>query len=213
MDKRNKQFHSRSLFSRRGFTLIEIIITTAIGGLLTILVYDFIRESIFMQTYISEQSLAISEARKGVEKFTTELRETTSADTGAYGLETAEGQNIIFYSDIDKDIGIEKVHYYLDGTNLMKGITESTGNPPDYTEAEQTSIISSYIINDGEPIFTYYDQNYPLDATSNPLSEPIDLVSATLVKIHLEVNVTPDRAPDTYTLETFVQIRNFKNNL
>lgn len=212
MDKSSKQFHSLSACSI-GFTLIEIVITTFIGGLLTVLVYDFIRESMFMQTYISEQSTAISEARKGMEKFTTELRETTTADTGAYGLETAAAQEIIFYSDVDKDIGIEKIHYYLDGTNLIKGITESTGNPPDYTESEQTAIVSSYIVNDGEPVFTYYDQNYPIDLITNPLADPVDVSSVTLVEIHLDVNVTPERIPDTYTLESYVQIRNFKNNL
>ena len=212
MAKHNK--HSHCLYScKTGFTLIEILIVTFISGTLTVLAYDFIRESLFMQTYISEQSTAISEARRGVEEFTTELRETTTADSGAYGLENTEVDDIVFYSDIDKDIGIEKVHYYLDGTNLIKGIIESEGNPPEYSAEEETSIISSYIVNDDEPIFTFYDQNYPVDQIDNPLVDPVDVSDVTLVKIHLDVNVTPEHVPDTYTLESYVQIRNFKNNL
>lgn len=212
MARHNK--HSHCLCScKTGFTLIEILIATFISGTLVVLAYDFMRESLFMQTYISDQSTAISEARKGVERFTTELRETTTADSGAYGLENAEAQDIVFYSDIDKDIGIEKVHYYLDGINLMKGVIESEGNPPEYSGEEEISIISSYIVNDGEPIFTYYDQNYPVDQVNNPLADPVDISDVTLVQIHLDVNVTPERVPDTYTLESYVQIRNFKNNL
>lgn len=210
-DKCNKLY--RLAPYKRGFTLIEIIIATFISGILSVLVYDFISQSMFMQNFISDQSTAISEARKGLEDFTAELREATSADTGAYALDIAEPQSITFYSDIDQDIGIEKVRYYLENGNFMKGVIESSGNPPNYNSTEEITIISSSVVNSANPVFTYFDQNYPIDQVNNPLTAPVDISSATLVKIHLDVNVNPSRAPDTYSLESFVQIRNFKNNL
>ena len=199
--------------SGAGFTLIEIVITTSIISLIVVGIYNFIQQSNLTQTYVSEQSSAIAEARDGIDLFAKELREASDADTGAYPIELATENEIIFYSDVDADALTERIHYYLDSSQLKKGVIEPSGYPIAYSGEEQESIISSYIINDiSSPIFTYYNEDYPIDEITNPLSYPADVTSTTLVKINLEVNVTPDRIPDTITVESFVQIRNVKNN-
>jgi len=208
--KHNKQFPCLSCPSN-GFTIIEIIVAIAITGILVTILADFMQQSLQMQTFITEQSQAISEAQIGSELFAKELREATSADTGAYIIEEATENSIIFYSDIDTDVTIEKVHYYLDGNSFKKGTIEPTGIPLVYAGPETISIISNSIVNDGTPIFTYYNENYPIDAISLPY--PTDVTSITLAKINLEINVNPEKVPDTYTVETYVQLRNLKNNL
>lgn len=208
--KHNKQFPSPS-YPPNGFTVIEIIIAIAITGILATILADFMQQSIQMQTFITEQSQAISEAQIGSELFAKEMREAASADTGAYIIEEATENSVIFYSDIDTDVAIERVHYYLDGNSFKKGIIEPTGIPLVYTGAETISLISNSVVNNGTPIFTYYTENYPIDTT--PLPYPADVTSITLAKINLEINVNPEKVPDTYAVTTFIQLRNLKNNL
>jgi len=184
----------------------------AVTGIVLTILYDFMRQAWQMQTFISEQSQAISEAQEGAELFTKELRESTAADTGAYSIVQAEENSLTFYSDIDADIATERVHYFLDGTNFIRGVLEPSGDPLTYSGTETETIISASVVNDSDtPIFTYYDENYP--STTTPLTYPADVTSITLAKIDLEVNVNPERVPDTFTLETFVQLRNLKDNL
>jgi prepilin-type N-terminal cleavage/methylation domain-containing protein len=201
-----------SAYNKKGFTLLEIIIATSITSILVILIYNFMSNAFLLQNFISEQSEAISEAQHGVGLFTKEAREAQYSDSGAYIIETAEEQEIIFYSDVDADVATEKVHYYYEGDNLIKGVIEPSGDPLTYNDADETtSVISSWIVNGADPIFTYYNEDYP-DET-NALEYPADVTEVTMIKIHLDVNVNPEKIPDTYTLETFIQLRNLKSNL
>jgi len=207
--RRNKQFLWPPA---KGYTLIEALIAVAITGILIVIIFEFIHQTFQMQTFISEQSQAISEAQDGIEIFTQELREVVPADTGAYGIVEAEENSLTFYSDIDSDVTTERVHYFLEEGNLIKGILEPSGDPLVYSGTETELILSSSIVNEASaPIFTYYDQNYPEASTA--LAYPADVTSVTLVQVNLQINVTPERMPDTYSLKTFVQLRNFKSNL
>lgn len=204
--------HSRLAYNNGGFTVLEIIIATGITSILIILIYSFMSNAMLLQRFISEQSTAISEAQQGVGLFTKEVREARYSDTGAYIIENADAQEIIFYSDIDADFLTEKVHYYFDDENFYKGVIEPSGSPITYDDNNETeTIISSYIVNGSDPIFTYYGENYPDEASA--LDYPADVTNITLVKVHLDVNVNPEKIPDTYTLETFAQLRNLKSNL
>lgn len=88
---------------------------------------------------------------------------------------------------------------------FKKGITDPTSHPISYPEEnEKISIISSYVRN-SLPIFEYYDANGEL------ITEyPVRLSDTKLMKVHLIVNVNPDRAPDDLEIESYVQLRNLK---
>lgn len=203
---------------KQGFTLIEVVIVLGITAVIIAGMYTFLIESYSTQRYISEQSEAINNARNGVEALVLEIREAADADTGAYPIETAEEQELIFYSDIDADVLTERIRYFLDGTNLQKGIIEPLTVPP-YTyepSNEVISTITSSVQNDTVPIFTYYNGNYLTEDEAegeNPLSYPADVTDIKLIKIFLEVNIDPTKVPETYELENYVQIRNLKDNL
>lgn len=195
----------------KGFTLLEVLVVVAIIGILSVVILDFFQESYLLQDYIYEQSKAISEAEKGTNNLVKELREAVDSDDGAYALELADEQEVIFYSNIDGDENIERVRYFIDDNQLKKGIIEPTGNPAEYTGDESIQTIASNFTDLGDPIFYYYGEDYPVDDT--PLSYPADVTSVTITTITLNVNVDPDSIPNTYTLESAVQIRNFKTNL
>ncbi len=198
-------------YQSKGFTLVEVMVTVAIATILFIMVFDFFSQSIKIQDFVSEQNQAVSDARKGMSTFTKELREATYADTGAFPLAEASENSLIFYSDIDTDINIERIHYYLEEAILYKGVLEPSGSPLDYTGEETVTVISYSVYNEANPLFTYYADDYPEDATA--LTYPADLSLITLIKMHLAVNVDPENVPETFTLDVFAQVRNLKDNL
>jgi hypothetical protein len=88
---------------------------------------------------------------------------------------------------------------------LKKGVIEPTGSPVSYpSDQEKITILTSYIRNT-PPIFEYFDQN------GNEIeSLPARLADTKLMKILLVVNVDPDRPPQNFELESWVQVRNLK---
>ena len=96
-----------------GFTLIETMM--AISVFIIILGALFGSIVVIYQTYgyTFEQSLAIDEARRGVEIMVREIREAKSGEDGSFTIEKADDKEFIFYSDIDNDGQTERVRYFL----------------------------------------------------------------------------------------------------
>jgi len=199
---------------KSGFSLIETIVIVAVFSLAIGAVFGVIYYFYRGQGYILEQVLAVESARKGIETMVKEIREAQSGDDGSYIIEKADDFEFIFYSDIDKDEAVERVRYFLEGSDFKKGVIEPVGQPVSYPlENEVISILSEYVRNGTQPIFTYYNGDYPEDTQNNPLSTPTRLQETKLMHVYLKINVDPDRAPLDFELESDVCLRNLKTNL
>ena len=198
-----------------GLSLIEVMVALGIFLFVVITIWLFIKQGYDVQNFIFGQSTAVSEAQRGVEKLVKEAREALPSDTGAYALESANDFEFIFYADYDRDSAVERIRYYLEGSNFIKGIIEASGEPLQYLpEDEVTTIISRYVRNaSDEPVFSYYDGDYSAQSGDTPLDTPAEVIDVRLVHIHLKINVYPDQAPKDFYLESEVQIRNLKDNL
>lgn len=114
-----------------GFTLIETM--AAISIFIIILGALFGSILVIYQTYgyTFEQSLAIDEARRGVEIMVKEIREAKSGDDGSFAIEKADDKEFIFYSDIDNDGQTERVRYFLgdltSGTQIQECVSFVSG--------------------------------------------------------------------------------------
>lgn len=94
------------------------------------------------------------------------------------------------------------------GNQLKKGVTKPSSYPLEYdTDNEQISIMSSYVRN-GPAIFTYYDKD-----GNEIIIAPARLIDTKMVKVRLVVNVNPNNAPKDFELESFVQLRNLKDEI
>lgn len=153
-----------------GFTLVEIIIATALLIIVLSFVFFFIHYWLgaFMQN--EGKSQAQDEVFQLVNTMVTELREIEPGETGQFPLEVANDKTLIFYSDIDNDRRIERVGYYLSGETLSRGVVEPEGNPGTYNlTTEKVEEVATMITNGAEPVFYYYNSNWPTDTTNNPL--------------------------------------------
>lgn len=318
----------------RAFTLVETLVVIAIFALIMGALSGAILMLYKVHGYTWEQSIAIDEARRGIEIMIKEIRAARTGDDGSYPIEKAEDKEFVFYSDIDGDGKTERVRYFLgtvssgsqtqecqtsvkggtcsnnfsnflqgslisaqvkvsldgdfgagneyaeifaDGTKIgdicrsgcsdcagvwqgtavfdvtsraadnfisfladsttqvdpqcphsmkskfefswtedishlahefKKGIIKPVRSPDGKitypSNQEIMTILTSYVRNT-PPIFEYFDKN------GNKIEDyPARLVDAKLMKVYLVVNVDPNRPPQDFELESYVQLRNLK---
>jgi len=99
--------------SKKGLTLIETLVVVAIFTILMAAVSALIILTYRIQSYTWQQSIAMDEARKGVETMIKEIREARLGEDGSYVIEKAGDKEFVFHSDIDNDGKTERVRYFL----------------------------------------------------------------------------------------------------
>jgi hypothetical protein len=62
-----------------------------------------------------------------------------------------------------------------------------------------------------QPVFYYYNENYPGDTVNNPIATPIAIEDARLVRVLLRINIDPIKAPNNVNVESFVDLRNLES--
>jgi prepilin-type N-terminal cleavage/methylation domain-containing protein len=97
----------------KGFTLPEVITTIVIFTLIMGALSSLVVLGYQIYGHAWEQTIAVDEARKGIDTMTQEIREARPGEDGSYPLERADDKQIIFYSDIDGDNKTERVRYFL----------------------------------------------------------------------------------------------------
>lgn len=200
----------------KAMTLIEVLVSIAI---MLIAMEGF--TLLFVKSwdtnkFILEEGLASAAASRATNKILSELRHVRQADNGDYPVESASAFDLKVYLDVDKDGVTERVHYFLDqGTDeLKKGITDPLPTTPiSYPAADDTvTVMTSYVVNEStDPVFYYYNENYPGDLVNNPLASPVAVDQVRLIKVHLYVNINPIHAPDNINIEAFADLRNLNS--
>ncbi|MBY0376364.1 prepilin-type N-terminal cleavage/methylation domain-containing protein, partial [Patescibacteria group bacterium] len=199
------------LTKHRGFTLVETLFSVSIFVLILMAITMFARNLWNYNSFISGGLSGVEDARKVLKTATAEIRSTSSANTGAYGIAQATATSFTFYSDIDDNGLKEKIRYFLNGTNLQKGVIIPTGSPLTYNAANEKISTLAQNVTNTTTLFDYYDKNY--DGTTAALSTPVDIASVRLIKITLTIDKDPNKPPAPITLSTLVMLRNLKDNL
>jgi type II secretory pathway pseudopilin PulG len=192
------------LRSTKGFSLIETavwigVFIAAMLAIVTSLLY-FYRTN----TYTIEQASAVSTAQRALEQMVRVIREGAYSSEGAFPIVSIAANDFVLYADIDSDALIERVHYYLQGTNLMRGVVEATGNPPVYSGAETTSVVGEYVRNteQGVTTFRYYDE------LGSEIVNYANWTAVRFVKVTLAVNINTATLPNQLMLSSSAAIRN-----
>ncbi len=102
---------------KQGFTLVETVVAISVFTLILGALFGLVTMAYRTYGYTWEQSLAIDEARRGIEIMVKEIREAKSGDNGSFAIERADDKQFIFYSDIDNDGKTERVRYFLGSIN------------------------------------------------------------------------------------------------
>lgn len=194
--------------SSEGFTLIEILVSSAITVLLA-------AGFLGLQYLLSKNQVtawanykAIESSNASVSTLIRELRNATASENGAYALESLQDQSIIFYSDYDYDGQTERLRYTLSGTQLTKGIIEPVGDPAVYNPAtEKQTVVSDIIRNGANPVFYYYNSDWPEDSINNPLPPAERIAHTIYIKVSLKSNPKANDTEFDYVLDSETRIR------
>lgn len=195
-------------------TIIEMLVaisifTIAISGFTMLFVRSWRTNS-----YSIEMGQSATTISQSVGSMVGYLRKARQADDGGYPIKLANENELVFFSDYDKDGVTERLHLYLQNGQIKMGITKPTVSmPKSYaTSDQQTIILADRIVNESdEPIFYYYNKDYPADTIHNPVAAPVDVSTIRLIKIFLKINIDPNRAPDNIETQTFVELRNLND--
>lgn len=204
-----------SFLYQKGFGLLEIIVVVFLLSVIIMAVVGvqrFVGES---YRFSFEEMQAVEEARGGIDIMAKEIREVQPSENGAYPIVKADDQEFIFYADVDQDGQAERERYFLEETQLKKGVIQPTATiPVDYPQdQEQVSVVASYIRNGMDPIFYYYNGDWPLVEEGNPLSTPTRLKDTKYMRVFLRINIDPEKIPQDFELSSGAQLRNLKTNL
>jgi prepilin-type N-terminal cleavage/methylation domain-containing protein len=201
-------------YQQSGFTIIEMLVVSVMMVVLAGAIFGLNYIIGQSQSFAFRSFMTVDQTNASVTMMVKELRTAQYGDNGAYPVELADYQNIVFYSDIDVDGDSEKVRYYLDGTELMKTVTEPTGVPPQYLPSNEiTKSVASNVRNGGSPLFYYFNANYPSDTQNNPMTYPASIAGVRMVQIVLRINADESKPSSDYILDSFTNIRLLKDNL
>jgi hypothetical protein len=167
-----------------------------------------------MNKFVLETGNASLIASRTVNMIVKDVRRARQADNGDYPIESGGNDDLQVYIDIDGDGMTERVHYYLSNGSIYRGVTKPNATlPVTYPAGDQTtSLLAQYISNTpADPVFYYYNEDYPSDIISNPLAAPISVQDVRLIKVHLLVNIDPVHAPNNINVESFAELRNLNN--
>jgi type II secretory pathway pseudopilin PulG len=188
----------------KGMTMIEAIVWIALFVTAMLAISSTILYFYRTNSYALEQSTAVAAAQRGLEQVVKVVREASFSSQGAFPIVSIAANDFVFYADVDDDPLIERVHYYLSGTNLMRGVLKPTGNPPDYVGAETTEVVAEYVRNVAQNIsvFRYYD------SLGAPVATSSGYTAVRFVNVTLAVNVNTATLPNQLSLSSSAALRN-----
>src|SRR3989338_5221978 len=150
MQKKIKTKNKKADFgNNRGFTLVEILFGVGIFVIIVGALTFFSRNIWIYGSYVSVGLSDANSGRIALKTMVAEIRTASTAETGSYVIALATATAFTFYSDIDNDGLKEKVRYFLNGSELQKGVIKPTGSPLFYNVVnEKISTLTSYLTND-----------------------------------------------------------------
>ncbi len=191
----------------KAFTLAETVVVIAILGTAGIALSTMIAFFYRSNAYLLEQTSAVDSSNRGLEFAYKDIREASYGEDGSYPIASAATSSITFYSDVDADGPVEKVRLYRTGDTFFRGVTNAAGNPPSYSgQTETTYTIARDVKNaTSSPLFRYYN------ASGLELTGTIDIAEVRSVRVNIQVDLNPTRAPNVVSLERTATLRNLRN--
>lgn len=197
----------------KGFTLIEVMVSILIFTLLGLGIIELVSSMVSTGNKTTTFATSSDQARKLSFQIMNELRNAVTASTGAYALNQAGDQELIFFSNVDGGTDIERVRYYLSSGKVYRGVVKASGSPLTYNLGnETTAVVQNDVANGGIPLFYYYADTY--DGSGNYLAQPVNITQVKFIELNLQVyNKGGIANTNFYTITAGSSIRSLKTNL
>lgn len=194
------------MMNRRAFTLVEMIVSMFILGIIGTIAVSVIVKSMRNNATVEAQSLVHREVSNGLDRFTRVARSATQI------LEvTSTNFKIRGYPDTD-DVAPSEINFFVKNSNSIHyTVIAPGGTAPNYTynqanAKEYTLITKISTPTTPSPVFQYYDANNAL------LSAPT-IAAVKAVGINVNALDSTGYLTSPTSQSTIVNLRNFKTNL
>jgi prepilin-type N-terminal cleavage/methylation domain-containing protein len=199
---------------KRGFTLVETLVTIAIFGLVMIATGSLLR-TIFLNTTTNPNALnAVDQAESASNTFVNQVRDAAYGNDGSYPLNQASTTQIIFFSPYGTagSTTVDRIRYFASSSTLYEGITAPTGSTYNTANEKVKAVVTGISGNGTSTIFYYYTGSYA--GTTSPLSQPVNLNQVVYITMTFNVQLGEIHgATSSSTISTGAAIRNLKTNL
>jgi prepilin-type N-terminal cleavage/methylation domain-containing protein len=193
------RFHDR-VHGDGGFSLVEMMVATAILGLVLLIVYGTLNTGV--QQAVDTQSRAQIEAqvRLASDELVRDLRQAYTGDPSLNTIGTMTGTTLTFYSpDRSTPFHLRKISYRVNGTTLERSVTPSTdtdGFPWTFGTTGAYVPVITDVRN--TTLFTYVDQD------GNATTDPTGVFGVTFA---VTVDHDTTRGPGAVSYTTTAEIR------
>ncbi len=190
--------------SSRGMTLIEMLVSIMVFVLAMTSIIATVRSFYRTNTYAVDQTSAVSSAQRGVESMVKAFREAAYSSNGAYPILTIGAHDVTLYADVDTDPFVERVRYFIQGTSLLRELTDPAGDPLVYGASQVSSVVSETVrnIEQGVTTFKYYDES------GDEITNYAEIAEVRFIEMNVVVNVDPLRLPNQLILRSTAALRN-----
>jgi hypothetical protein len=204
---------SRVLKDQSGMlSIVELMYVVLIFALVLGPIYNLLYFGEKNWARTSQDTEARNNARFAADRLVREIREAQTVSDSDYGIYQADDLELQFYADINNNPGPERIHYYINNNQLVKGVLNpSTSEEPwEYGGTEQTEIIAKYIRNtDSNPLFKYFDLEGN-ELTAIPLNVT-DRKRIRRISVKLYVDTKLNELPEAMEIESEVGLRNLRD--
>lgn len=156
-------------------------------SIIVILIGSFGLDILSSQTSFSRTLEIQSEINQTFKEIIPEIRSMEESENGAYPIISASSDSFEFYSDVDSNGTVDKVRYFVDGSEMKRGTTKPSGNPPVYDPSDEKikRLISDLTLTSAG-MFKYYDKNFT--GSENSLAVPVSIPAIRLIRIEAIVD-------------------------
>lgn len=202
-----------SIRQNRGFTFVELLFFVGIFVMIYIAVSAMGANLFIFNSTTSGSYQATQNSQVILRTMLKEIREASPGANGAYPIVTTGSTTLSFFTDVDNDGVTEQVTYSLIGTTLYRSVIKSSGSPPVYSGANQStsSLITNVVNGIATPSFQYFDTYYT--GTSSPLAQPVNPSQVKLIQVNQRIDIDPNRSPLPIIFTVQASLRNLKSNL
>jgi len=201
---------------QRGFTLVEMLVTIAVYGLLMVVAANLLI-IIYKNANTNPNALnSVDQAQAAAANFVNLVRDAAYGNDGSYPLNEASTTEVIFFSPYGtgSSATVDRIRYYISGTTLYEGVTAPSGSPSSYNLANEKvlSVVTGVSGIGTSTIFYYFTGTYA--GTSTAISQPVNMSQVTYIRMNFAVKLNEVHGSSAISsISTGAAIRNLKTNL
>ena len=171
----------------QGFSLIELLISAAIIPVILGAAYLAFGSMSGNYSKVEAVSEATGEAQTGLDTLVRELRQAQEIKDGGGAFAAATATSCSFYCDVDLDGTPELVAYYVQGSDLYRGVGEPALPVYPYNFPTRDQTMFARVLNVGgmtsEAVFTYFNSTASAAISEQSLSASLSTISAVGIRL------------------------------